>query len=193
MKIVSEHYFTARDGRRSALNEGTYYGVGRTHLEDEELEALDLIMYCVLVTDEGYAVTGAASCVDPSVCDEEACREVAKENAMSELRLIEELSSPPRLNYITQGAWLVTPDTTTDEMLDTVVVGGTRVPDGYPEYPLVIHVSGCAGHREREANTRLIGVAPILLRLVERVLQKGRLSSAETKEARAALNFVQNG
>jgi hypothetical protein len=80
--IVSEHYFTARDGRRGALVDGTYVGRERPQPSDADLDPLDLLTFCVLVLRNGYTVTGESACVSPKNFDAEIGRNIARQNAI---------------------------------------------------------------------------------------------------------------
>lgn len=57
-QIVSEHYFTARDGRRGALADGTYVARERPQPNEADLEALDHITICVLILKNGTKLVG---------------------------------------------------------------------------------------------------------------------------------------
>ena len=65
-EIVSEHYFTARDGRRGALADGTYVGREKPQMDDADLASLDLLTFCVLVLRNGFTVTGESACASPA-------------------------------------------------------------------------------------------------------------------------------
>lgn len=83
--IVSEHYFTARDGRRGAIADGTYVGLERPQPEEADLAALDLLTFCVLVLKNGFTVTGESACASPENFDEEIGREIARLNAINKI------------------------------------------------------------------------------------------------------------
>ena len=83
--IVSEHYFTARDGRRGALADGTYVGRERPRPAEEDLAALDLLTFCVLVLKNGFTVTGESACASPENFDAEIGRKVARQNAVEKI------------------------------------------------------------------------------------------------------------
>ena len=80
--IASEHYFTARDGRRGALADGTYVGREKPQMDDADLAALDLLTFCVLVLRNGFTVTGESACASPENFDAEVGRKIARENAV---------------------------------------------------------------------------------------------------------------
>lgn len=81
--IVSEHYFTALDGREGALARQTY--VGREHPTEggADLSPLGLLTFCVLVLRNGFTVVGQSACVSREIFDAEIGRKVARENAIN--------------------------------------------------------------------------------------------------------------
>jgi hypothetical protein len=83
--IVSEHYFTARDGRRGALVDGTYVGRERPQQDEADLAALDLLTFCVLVMNNGFTVTGESACVSPENFNAAIGRKIARENAVNKV------------------------------------------------------------------------------------------------------------
>ena len=83
--IVSEHYFTARDGRRGAIADGTYVGRERPQFGEADLAALDLLTFCVLVLRNGFTVTGESACASPENFDAEVGRKIARQNAMQKI------------------------------------------------------------------------------------------------------------
>lgn len=83
--IVSEHYFTARDGRRGAIADGTYVGRERPKMGEADLGPLDLLTFCVLVLRSGFTVTGESACVSPENFDAEIGRKVARQNAVDKI------------------------------------------------------------------------------------------------------------
>lgn len=83
--IVSEHYFTARDGRRGALHEETYVGREQPLPDNADLTPLDLLTFCVLVLQNGYTVTGESACASPENFDAEIGRRIARENAVQKI------------------------------------------------------------------------------------------------------------
>ena len=83
--IVSEHYFTARDGRRGAIVDGTYVGREKPQPEESDLAALDLLTFCVLVLRNGFTVTGESACASPENFDAEFGREIARQNAVQKV------------------------------------------------------------------------------------------------------------
>ena len=83
--IVSEHYFTARDGRRGAIQDGTYEGRERPEFGESDLARLDLLTFCVLVLRNGFTVTGESACASPENFDAEIGRKIARENAVNKI------------------------------------------------------------------------------------------------------------
>ena len=83
--IVSEHYFTARDGRRGAIVDGTYVGREKPQPEESDLAALDLLTFCVLVLRNGFTVTGESACASPENFDAELGRKIARQNAVQKV------------------------------------------------------------------------------------------------------------
>ncbi len=83
--IASEHYFTARDGRRGALADGTYVGREKPQMDDADLAALDLLTFCVLVLRNGFTVTGESACASPENFDAEIGRNIARQNAVAKI------------------------------------------------------------------------------------------------------------
>ena len=83
--IVSEHYFTARDGRRGAIADGTYVGRERPQFGEADLVALDLLTFCVLVLRNGFTVTGESACASPENFDAAVGRAIAKRNARDKI------------------------------------------------------------------------------------------------------------
>ena len=84
-EIVSEHYFTARDGRRGALADGTYVGREKPQMDDADLASLDLLTFCVLVLRNGFTVTGESACASPENFDAEIGRKLARQNAVNNI------------------------------------------------------------------------------------------------------------
>ena len=83
--IFSEHYFTARDGRRGAIQDGTYVGRERPTFGDADLVRLDLLTFCVLMLRNGFMVTGESACASPENFDAEIGRRIARENAVAKI------------------------------------------------------------------------------------------------------------
>jgi hypothetical protein len=78
--IVSEHYFTAKNGVDGALQEETGFteALGMP-------ESLSLLTFCVLVLRNGFTVTGESACVSPENFNAEIGRMVARRNAEAKI------------------------------------------------------------------------------------------------------------
>jgi len=83
--IVSEHYFTAEDGRAGAIQRGAYEGRELPVDGDADIDALKLLTFCVLVLRNGFTVTGESACVSRENFDAEIGRKVARENAIAKV------------------------------------------------------------------------------------------------------------
>lgn len=83
--IASEHYFTARDGRRGAIADGTYVGRERPQHKDADLVPLDLLTFCVLVLRNGFTVVGHSACASPENFNDEIGRKIAREKAVEQI------------------------------------------------------------------------------------------------------------
>lgn len=83
--IRSEHYFSARDGRRGALADGTYVGREAVQAGESDLLPLDLLTFCVLVLRNGFTVTGESACASPENFDDEIGRRIARQNAIAKV------------------------------------------------------------------------------------------------------------
>jgi len=86
-EIVSEHFFTAREGRSGAILAGTYVGRERPAEDSSDLLPLSLLTFCVLVLRNGFTVTGESACVSPENFNAEIGRRIAREKAIDKLRL----------------------------------------------------------------------------------------------------------
>jgi len=101
--IVSEHYFTAADGRRGALDNDTYVGREKPSANNSDLEPLELLTFCVLVLGNGFTVTGESACASPENFDPELGRKIARQNAEQKIwplmgyALKDRLQPAPRL------------------------------------------------------------------------------------------------
>ena len=97
--IVSEHYFTAYDGRHGAISNGSYVGREVPKTNDDDLVSLELLTFCVLILRNGFTVTGESACASPENFDAEIGRKIARANAVNKIwplmgyALKEELSS----------------------------------------------------------------------------------------------------
>ena len=83
--IVSEHYFTAEDGRAGAIQSETYEGRERPADGDADIDALKLLTFCVLVLRNGFTVTGESACASPANFNAEIGRRVAREKAIDKV------------------------------------------------------------------------------------------------------------
>ena len=79
--IVSEHYFTAEDGRAGAIQSAHYVGRECPTADDADIDALKLLTFCVLVLRNGFTVTGESACASPENFDAEIGRKIARQNA----------------------------------------------------------------------------------------------------------------
>lgn len=99
--IVSEHYFTAYDGRFGALRNGSYVGREVPKVNNDDLAALELLTFCVIVLRNGFTVTGESACASPKNFDAELGRKIARQNAVQKMwplmgyALKERLSTKP--------------------------------------------------------------------------------------------------
>lgn len=78
--IVSEHYFTAAQGDRMAVNDAATGDVVRA-----TPKPLNLLTFCVLVLRNGFTVTGESACASPENFDAEIGRSIAYENAVNKI------------------------------------------------------------------------------------------------------------
>ena len=83
-RIVSEHFFTAYDGRSGALAAGTYEGREKPRSNDADLEPLKMVVICVLVMDNQYTLVGQAFCANPENFDYEIGKQVAYDDAFDQ-------------------------------------------------------------------------------------------------------------
>lgn len=84
-EIVSEHYFTAYDGRQGAIMHDTYSGRERPAGDDSDLIPLTLLTFCVIVLRNGFTVTGESACASPENFDAEIGRKIARQNAVNKV------------------------------------------------------------------------------------------------------------
>ncbi|HBM3141828.1 TPA: hypothetical protein LVM08_003711 [Klebsiella oxytoca] len=87
--IRSEHYFSAYDGRRGALANETYEAREKPLDADADLAPLQLLTFCVLVLENGFTVTGESACASPENFDAEIGRNIARQNAVNKIWLLE--------------------------------------------------------------------------------------------------------
>ena len=83
--IASESYFTASDGRRGAIEAGTYTGREAPQENDADIDALSLLTFCVLVLRNGFTVTGESACASPENFDAELGHKIARANAVNKV------------------------------------------------------------------------------------------------------------
>lgn len=82
--IASEHYFTALDGCiEGEMVQGQQVG------DIQDIDALSLLTFCVLVLKNGFTVTGESACASPENFDSEIGRKIARENAISKVWMLE--------------------------------------------------------------------------------------------------------
>ena len=97
--IVSEHYFTAGDG---------CFGVEvqRCGTPVTNIQALNLLTFCVLVLRNGFTVTGESACASPENFDAEVGRKIARQNAVNKVwplmgyALRSKLNADPQDTYV---------------------------------------------------------------------------------------------
>ena len=82
--IVSEHYFTAREGVLGMLAaDGVPPGIYEQ--ANAAPQPLGLLTFCVLVLRNGFTVTGESACVSPENFDPEIGRKIARANAAQKI------------------------------------------------------------------------------------------------------------
>ncbi len=81
-EIVSEHYFTAADGYRSAP---CFDPNGQPTDCLPPPAPLELLTFCVLVLRNGFTVTGESACASPENFDAEIGRKIALLNAVNKI------------------------------------------------------------------------------------------------------------
>lgn len=83
-EIVSEHYFTAREGVLGALAAD---GVPATPYEQANAapKELGLLTFCVLLLRNGFTVTGESACASAENFDAELGRQIAHRNAVEKI------------------------------------------------------------------------------------------------------------
>ena len=86
--IVSEHYFTAYDGRHGAISNGSYVGREVPKTNDDDLVSLELLTFCVLILRNGFTVTGESACASPENFDAGIGRKIARTNAVNKIWLL---------------------------------------------------------------------------------------------------------
>lgn len=86
--IVSEHYFTAAQGHRQAIEDATD-DAGGCIPSHTNPGALSLLTFCVLVLRNGFTVTGESACASPENFNVEIGRKIARDNARGKIWLLE--------------------------------------------------------------------------------------------------------
>ena len=82
--IVSEHYFTAREGVLGMLAaDGVPPGIYEQ--ANAAPQPLGLLTFCVLVLRNGFTVTGESACASPENFDAEIGRKIARQNAVNNI------------------------------------------------------------------------------------------------------------
>lgn len=81
--IVSEHYFTARQGSDAAAYEAR--AKYEQHNLDPLPESLSLLTFCVLVLRNGFTVTGESACASPENFDAAIGQKIARANAVQKI------------------------------------------------------------------------------------------------------------
>ena len=74
--IVGEYYFTAADGCVGNVDQD---------MRSEHTQSLELLTFCVLITKNGFTVTGESACASPENFDAELGRKIARSNAIDKL------------------------------------------------------------------------------------------------------------
>lgn len=84
--IVSEHYFTAKDGRDGAIGNGTYCGVERPVENNADLEVLKYVTFCTIILQNGHKVVGVnTGSIDPADFNSDTGRNLARANAVDKI------------------------------------------------------------------------------------------------------------
>lgn len=74
--IASEHYFTAAQGERFAVDPVSPI---------PKDSPLHLLTFCVLVLKNGFTVTGESACASPENFDAKIGRKIARDNAVNKI------------------------------------------------------------------------------------------------------------
>ncbi len=74
--IASEHYFTAAQGCVGNVDEDQ---------NQDSLESLDCLTFCVLVMRNGFTVTGESACASPANFDADLGKKIARKNAVDKV------------------------------------------------------------------------------------------------------------
>lgn len=81
-KVIAKHFFTALDGASSQMR-------SEDKFSNQEVNALSLLTFCVLVLENGFTVTGESACASPENFNEEIGRQIAYDNAIDKVWLLE--------------------------------------------------------------------------------------------------------
>lgn len=79
--ISSEHYFTALHG----VDGAAHHEIAPLLPAGDELTALSLLTFCVLILRNGFTVTGESACASPENFDAEIGRKIARQNAVAKI------------------------------------------------------------------------------------------------------------
>lgn len=82
--ISSEYYFTAGQGVTGLVREWAETN-DMPYTGTSYHQSLDLLTFCVLVTHNGFRVTGESACVSPENYDQAIGERIARENAIDKL------------------------------------------------------------------------------------------------------------
>jgi len=74
--IACEHYFTAGQGVLGNID---------VVPDEDQLDILELLTFCVLVLRNGFTVTGESACASPENFDAEVGRKIARQNAVQKI------------------------------------------------------------------------------------------------------------
>lgn len=77
--IACEHYFTAGQGILGNID---------VVPDEDQLDLLELLTFCVLVLRNGFTVTGESACASPENFDAEVGRKIARKNAVQKVRTL---------------------------------------------------------------------------------------------------------
>lgn len=77
--IACEHYFTAGQGILGNID---------VVPDEDQLDLLELLTFCVLVLRNGFTVTGESACDSPENFDAEVGRKIARKNAVQKVRTL---------------------------------------------------------------------------------------------------------
>ncbi len=72
-------YFTAAQGHRGAVSAGQEVSCS------EQITALELLTFCVIVLQNGFTVTGESACASPENFNAAIGKKIARENAVQKI------------------------------------------------------------------------------------------------------------